>query len=58
MKERKERIKEDLKGIEVLFMVLIINYTGERGKIAENDEVFAHVPYHVPIPLNSLKILF
>jgi len=27
MKKRKDRIKEDLKGIEVLFVVLVVNNT-------------------------------
>ena len=42
MKERKEGIKEDLKGIEVLFMVLIVYHTRDRCQIAQNDKVFAH----------------
>lgn len=42
MKEGEERIKKDLKGIEVLFMVLVVHNTWERGEITENDEIFAH----------------
>jgi len=42
MKEGEKRIKKDLKGIEILFVVLVVHNTRERGKIAENDEVFAH----------------
>jgi hypothetical protein len=42
MKEGEKRIKKDLKGIEVFFMVLIVHNTRERGEITENDKVFAH----------------
>jgi len=42
MKEGEERIKKDLKGIEVFFMVLIVHNTRERGEITENDKVLAH----------------
>jgi hypothetical protein len=42
MKEREKRIKKDLKGIKVLFVVLVVHNTWERGEITENDEVLAH----------------
>jgi hypothetical protein len=42
MKEGKKRIKKDLKGIEVLFMVLIVHNTRQRGEITEDNKVFAH----------------
>jgi hypothetical protein len=42
MKEGEKRIKKDLKGIEVLFMVLVVHNTRERGEITENNKVFAH----------------
>jgi hypothetical protein len=42
VKEGEERIKKDLKGIEVFFMVLIVHNTRERGEITENDKVIAH----------------
>lgn len=42
VKEGEERIKKDLKGIEVFFMVLVVHNTRERGEITENDKVLAH----------------
>jgi hypothetical protein len=42
MKEGEERIKKDLKGIEVFFMVLIVHNTRKRGEITEDNKIFAH----------------
>jgi hypothetical protein len=42
MKEGEKRIKKDLKGIEVLFMVLVVHNTRERGEITEDDKVLTH----------------
>jgi hypothetical protein len=42
MKEGEKRIEKDLKGIEVLFVVLVVHNTRKRGEITENNKVFAH----------------
>jgi hypothetical protein len=42
MKEGEKRIEKDMKGIEVLFMILVVYDTWQRGEITEDDKVFAH----------------
>jgi hypothetical protein len=42
MKEGEKGIEKDLKGIEILFMILVVHNTRKRGEITENDKVFAH----------------
>jgi hypothetical protein len=42
MKEGKERIKKDLKGIKILFMVLIVYDARKCGKITKDNKVLAH----------------
>ena len=42
MKKGEERIEENLKGIEILAMILIIDDAGERGEIAKDNKILTH----------------
>jgi cell division protein FtsB len=42
MKKGEERVKENLKGIEIFAMILIVYNTWHGGKIAERHKILAH----------------
>ena len=42
MKKGEERVKENLKGIEIFAMILIINNTWHGGKVTERHEILTH----------------